>query len=244
MPVESLFYFCSAMLAVAFLYSCVGHAGASGYIAVMALFSISQEASKPTALTLNIIVASITTWQFYRAGHFSWSIFWRFAVLATPFAFLGGYLELPAHVFKILLGGVLLFSAMRFLIPKLEEKEAHLPNSKVAISVGAGLGFLAGLTGTGGGIFLTPLLLMMNWATTKNAAGVSALFILVNSVAGLAGNLASTAYLPPSIWILGLCVVVGGGLGSYFGSSRFDHVVIKRILSVVLLIAGIKLIFS
>jgi len=229
---------------VAFLYSSVGHAGASGYIAVMSLFGLSQQTIKPTALTLNIIVAMIATWQFYRAGHFSWCLFWPFALLAIPFAFMGGYLSLPTKGFKILVGGVLLFSAARFLLPNPQEAESHSPPLGAAIPVGAGLGFLSGLTGTGGGIFLTPLLLIMNWATTKPAAGVSALFILVNSVSGIAGNYASTAYLPPFIWILVLSAVVGGAIGSYCGSSRFDHLLIKRMLSIVLLIAGTKLILT
>jgi len=241
---DQLIFLSAAILVVAFLYSSVGHAGASGYIAVMSLFGLSQQTIKPTALTLNIIVASIATWQFYRAGHFSWRLFWPFALLAIPFAFMGGYLNLPTKAFKILVGCVLLFSAVRFLLPKPKETEAHLPSLGAAIPVGAGLGFLSGLTGTGGGIFLTPLLLFMNWASTKPAAGVSALFILVNSISGLAGNYASTAYLPSFIGVLVLSAVVGGGIGSYYGSSRFDHLLIKRMLAVVLLIAGTKLILT
>jgi uncharacterized protein len=244
MPSDQLLFLSAAILVVAFLYSSVGHAGASGYIAVMSLFGLSQQTIKPTALTLNIIVASIATWQFCRAGHFSWRLFWPFALLAVPFAFLGGYLDLPTKVFKVLVGCVLLFSAARFLLPNAREAEAHSPALGAAIPVGAGLGFLAGLTGTGGGIFLTPLLLFMNWATTKTAAAVSALFILVNSVSGLAGNYASTAYLPSFMWLLVLSAVVGGAIGSYCGSSRFDHLLIKRLLSVVLCIAGAKLILT
>lgn len=244
MPVELLLLLCCGILIVAFLYSSVGHAGASGYIAVMSLVGLSPQVIKPTALTLNIVVALITTLQFYRAGHFNWRLFWPFAVLAIPCAFLGGYLNLPNTAFKILVGIVLLFSALRFLRPTAQEQEAQLPAVGIALPVGAGLGFLAGLTGTGGGIFLTPLLLWKKWAIIKQAAGVSALFILVNSASGLAGNYASTAYLPNFAWILAVCAVFGGALGSYCGSRRFDHQLIKRLLALVLLIAGTKLILT
>lgn len=244
MDPDQVIYLSGAILVVAFLYSSVGHAGASGYIAVMSLFSLSPQVIKPTALTLNILVASIATWQFYRANHFSWRLFWPFALLAVPCAFVGGYMNLPTHAFKVLVGCVLLFSATRFLLPKRQEQETSLPSLRVAIPIGAGLGFLSGLTGTGGGIFLTPLLLLMKWATTKPTAGVSALFILVNSVSGLAGNYASTAFLPSFAWVLAIVAVIGGTIGSYYGSSRFDHVIIKRMLSMVLLIAGAKLILT
>ena len=244
MSTELLILLCCGCLVVAFLYSSVGHAGASGYIAVMTLVGLSPQMIKPTALTLNIIVALIATFQFYRAGHFNWRLFWPFTLPAIPCAFLGGYLKLPSTAFEMLVGIVLLFSAFRFLRPNAQEAEVHLPAVAIALPVGASLGFLAGLTGTGGGIFLTPLLLWKKWANMKHAAGVSALFILVNSVSGLAGNFSSTAYLPSFVWILAGCVVVGGAFGSYCGSKRFDHLLIKRLLAIVLLIAGTKLILA
>ncbi|MEY3894569.1 MAG: hypothetical protein RLZZ214_88 [Verrucomicrobiota bacterium] len=233
-----------AILIVAFLYSCVGHAGASGYIAVMTLFSLAPAEIKPTALVLNILVASVGTWQFWRAGYFSWSLFWPFALLAMPMAFVGGYLNLPTHVFKVLVGVVLLFSAARFFWRPADDSVAREPSRPVAISLGAGLGLLSGLTGTGGGIFLTPLLLVMRWAKTKNAAAVSALFILVNSASGLLGNLSSTRRFPVFAIALALAAIIGGTAGSYYGSRRFDHARIKRLLAVVLLIAGLKLILT
>ena len=233
-----------AILVVGFLYSSVGHAGASGYIAIMSLFSLDPSFIKPTALLLNIVVASITAWQFYRAGYFSWSLLWPFALLAIPFAFLGGYINLPAHYFKVLVGCVLLFSAYRFLLHPQSDTVTSDPKRGVAMTLGAGLGLLSGLTGTGGGIFLTPLLLFKRWATTKTAAATSALFILVNSSAGLAGNWSSTQHLPSVGLYLVLAAATGGTLGSYFGSQRFNHIVIKRLLSVVLLIAGVKLILT
>jgi uncharacterized membrane protein YfcA len=232
------------VLIVAFLYSCVGHAGASGYIAVMSLFSMAPAAIKPTALVLNILVASLGTYQFWRAGHFSWRLFWPFALLSIPCAFLGGYLNLPTHVFKIIVGIVLLLSAARFLIRPPAEREPHEPSPPVALGVGGILGLLSGLTGTGGGIFLTPVVIFMHWARTKTASAVSALFILVNSISGLLGNFSATKTFPGFALPLALAAVLGGAVGSYLGSQRFPVTTIKRLLAIVLLIAGFKLIFT
>ncbi len=150
MTPEQVSFLAAAILVVAFLYSSVGHAGASGYIAVMSLFSLAPAVIKPTALILNILVACIGTWQFWRAGHFSCRLFWPFALLSIPFAFLGGYINLPTHAFKVLVGVVLLFSAVRFLLRPAPDEVAHEPSRPAAISLGAGLGLLSGLTGTGG----------------------------------------------------------------------------------------------
>jgi uncharacterized protein len=244
MSVEFVTYLSLAVFCIAFLYSSVGHAGASGYIAVMTLFNLAPAEIKPTALALNIIVASIGSWQFWRAGHFSWQLFWPFAILSFPLAYLGGYLNLPAHIFKMMVGIVLLFSAIRFLLPHKIETEAHMPPRPVAIGVGGLLGLLSGLTGTGGGIFLTPILLLMRWATTKNAAAVSAFFILLNSVSGLLGNIAATSSIPSFALPLAGAVVVGGTLGSYLGSNKLEPQTIKRLLALVLIIAGWKLILT
>ncbi len=244
MTPEQLPFLAVGMLLVAFLYSSVGHAGASGYIAVMSLFSLAPAVIKPTALLLNLLVASIGAFQFWRAGHFSWRLFWPFALLSVPLAFVGGYLSLPTHVFRILVGLVLWFSAFRFLFHPSTDEVLHEPSRPAALSIGAGLGLLSGLTGVGGGIFLTPLLLLMRWSRTKTAAAVSALFILVNSASGLLGNFATTRHLPPVAFTLAVAVIIGGTAGSYFGSRRFAHTVIKRLLAIVLLIAGAKLIFT
>lgn len=229
---------------VALLYSSVGHAGASGYIAVMSLLSVPPAVIKPTALTLNILVASIGAWQFWRAGHFSWRLFWPFALLSVPLAFLGGYINLPAHLFKVLVGIILLFSAVRLLLHPPMEQEPENPPRLLAVLYGGGIGLLSGLTGTGGGIFLTPLLLFLHWARAKPAAAVSALFILVNSIAGLLGNIGSTKQAPSFALVLVAAAGFGGFIGSYFGSRRFDPTIIKRFLAVVLLIAGAKLILT
>ena len=244
MTPDQLLILALGVLVVAFLYSAVGHAGASGYIAVMSLLSLSPEVIKPTALTLNILVASIGTWQFWRAGYFSWRLFWPFALLAVPMAFVGGYLNLPAQVFKILVGIILLYSAVRFLMPAPTEREPKEPPRAVALASGGFIGLLAGLTGTGGGIFLTPLLLLAGWARVKNAAAVSALFILCNSIAGLAGNVGSTKQFPAFALVLVAAAAIGGSVGSYLGSRRFDPAVVKKLLAVVLVIAGSKLILT
>ena len=226
------------------LYSSVGHAGASGYIAIMSLLSFAPSVIKPTALTLNILVASIAAWQYFRAGHFSWALFWPFALLAVPCAYIGGGLNLPTHLFKLILGLVLIYSAMRFIIESKQKVQIHSPARIQALTSGAGIGLLSGLTGTGGGIFLTPLLLFMGWADAKRAAAVSALFVLVNSVSGLAGNISATKSLPPFILPLLIAAALGGSLGSYFGSRHIQPSTIKKLLAIVLLIAGLKLIFT
>jgi hypothetical protein len=189
-------------------------------------------------------VASIGTSHFWRAGHFSWRLFWPFAVLAMPMAYIGGYINLPAHTFKMLIGIVLLCSAVFFIVRATNDSVRGQPAILVCVVVGGALGLLAGLTGTGGGIFLTPLILTMRWARTKEAAAVSALFILVNSAAGLLGNFSATHNFPSFGLILAAVALCGGTLGSYFGSKRFNYVIIRRALAVVLLIAGAKLIFT
>ena len=229
---------------VAFLYSSVGHAGASGYIAVMTLSGFATVLIKPTALVLNVLVACIGTIQFWRAGYFSWSLFWPFALLSVPMAFVGGYLHLPPSIFKPLIGGVLIFSAGRLFFRRGDPAEVSPPRLPTAMGVGAGIGLLSGLTGTGGGIFLTPLLLFRRWAHTRPAAATSAFFILVNSLAGLFGHFSSGQLIPPFAWGLALAAVAGGTLGSYLGSQRFPVRTITVLLATVLVIAGFKLIFS
>lgn len=229
---------------VAFLYSSVGHAGASGYIAVLTLAGFAATEIKPTALILNIMVASIGAFQFWRAGHFSWRLFWPFALLAVPAAFLGGYLHLPAALFNPLVGSVLLFSAWRLFQRRREPDVVTPPALPIALGTGAGIGFLSGLTGTGGGIFLTPLLLLCRWSTVRTAAAVSALFILFNSTAGLVGYLSSGRPVPSFAWVIALAAITGGTLGSHLGSTRFPVRTISLLLSAVLVIAGGKLILT
>jgi uncharacterized membrane protein YfcA len=244
MSAEFVLWLGAAIFVIAMLYSSVGHAGASGYIAVMSLAGLAPEVIKPTALALNILVASIACWHFLRAGHFAWRTFWPFAVLAVPLAFVGGHIALPAQAFKLLLGVVLLVAAARFVMRSREDPPGSDPPVVPALAVGGVIGLLSGLTGTGGGIFLTPLLLQLRWAQAKRAAAVSALFILLNSVAGLAGNVVSTRQLPAYTVPLLVAAGVGGFIGSYLGSRHYPPTVIKRFLAAVLLIAGLKLIFA
>lgn len=226
---------------VAFLYSSVGHAGASGYIAVLTLAGFAATTVKPVALVLNVAVAIVGTIQFARAGHFSWPLFWPFALLSVPAAALGGYLPLPAHALKPLLGAVLLFSAARLFFRQGDPAEAHPPARGTALATGAGIGLLSGLTGTGGGIFLTPAMLLLGWAKAKQAAAVSAPFILVNSIAGLAGHLGGGRPVPAFAWWLAAVATLAGLLGSHLGSRRIPARGIQILLATVLVIAGGKL---
>ncbi len=233
------------ILAAALLYASVGQAGASGYLAVMAIFAVAPEVMKPTALVLNILVATIVFIQFYRAGSFSWAIFWPFAIASIPFSFVGGGITLPGTIYKPIVGVVLLFAAFRlFRADSSTTTEIKSIPLWAAMLSGLGLGLLSGLTGTGGGIFLSPLLLFMGWAETRQTAGISAAFILVNSIAGLLGHLSSVAYLPATIPIWAAAAVVGGFLGSEFGSKRLGSITLRRLLAVVLIIAGIKIILT
>jgi len=235
---------CLAIALIAFLYSSVGHAGASGYIATMTLFGLTTTVIRPTALVLNILVAIIGSFQFWRAGHFSWKLFWPFAFLSIPAAYFGGYLQPSAGILRILIGAVLLFSAARLFFRKKDPDQTNPPSKPVAIGVGAGLGFLSGLTGTGGGIFLTPLLLFCKWAVIRQAAAVSALFILVNSIGGLVGYFTAKHSIPTLGIYLAVPAIVGGATGSYLGSRRLPPRGIAIFLAIVLTIAGIKLILT
>lgn len=230
----------------ALLYASVGHGGGSAYLAVMALAGVSPQAMRPTALLLNVLVAGIGTAQFARAGHFSARLFWPFAAGSIPLAFLGGMIAVPGVIYRQLLGGVLLFAAARLAF---RVRATAAPGRRpmpiaLAIPVGAALGLLAGLTGVGGGIFLSPLLLIGRWAEPKTTAAVSAAFILVNSIAGLLGRLPSIGHLPPALPAWAAAVVVGGVLGSGAGSRRLASLTLRRLLAVVLVVAGVKLLLA
>ena len=225
------------------LYSSVGHAGASAYIALMALFSMPAAAMRPTALVLNIVVASLTSWRYVSAGQFRFASLWPFLAGAVPMAFVGGAIQLPGHTYRQLVGVILLISALRFLWPQGQgtERVSRDPPVLTGILCGAGIGFLAGLTGTGGGIFLSPLLIFMAWATVREVSGVAAVFILCNSIAGLAGNLSVVRSLPAELPMFIGAVIAGGLLGASIG-IRLPPQTILKALGVVLIIAGLKLI--
>lgn len=244
MPVDQILLLATAIGIVAFLYSSVGHAGASGYTAVLTLFGFLAPTIKPTSLVLNILVASIGTYQFCRAGHFSWKLFWPFAALSIPASFLGGVLQIPAAIIHPLIGTVLLFSAVRLFLNPSDPAEVTPPGRLTAFGVGAGIGLLSGLTGTGGGVFLTPLVLLCRWAKARNAAAVSVVFILVNSIAGLVGHVSQGRPVPLFAWWLAVAAVVGGTLGSHLGSRQFPPRTIRVLLASTLVIAGIKLVLT
>jgi hypothetical protein len=232
-------------LVAALLYGSVGHAGASAYLASMALVGVAPEVMKPTALVLNILVAGIVTIRFARAGYVRPLALFPFLAGSVPAAFIGGGLALPATLYRPLVGAVLLVAAARFGWTASNAGADFPPRApwQGAVTSGAGIGLLAGLTGTGGGIFLTPLLLAAGWAGTRFAAGTSAAFILANSISGLAGNLASVGSLPPAIPLWLGAAAVGGAIGSQLGSRRMPAPWIRRALAAVLLVAGLKLIF-
>ncbi|HET7671792.1 MAG TPA: sulfite exporter TauE/SafE family protein [Burkholderiales bacterium] len=236
----------AGMLVAAFAYASVGHGGASAYIAAMALAGIAPLDMRPIALVLNVLVSAIATYKFARAGHFSWRLFWPFAAVSVPMAFVGGAITLPGQAYTILVGIVLLYAAWqlwRSARAGEEMRTVRQPPVGIAMAVGAVLGLLAGLTGVGGGIFLSPLLLMLGWAGTKQTSAISAPFILVNSIAGLvAGFAVKSASLPSYIWVLGAAVIAGGWLGAEYGSRRFANPIVRRMLAAVLALAGAKMI--
>ena len=246
------------IFAIAGLYAAVGHGGSSGYQAAMALLGTETALMKPIALTLNILVSGIASWRFLRAGYFSWRVFLPFALSSVPMAFVGGQITLPAQYFKPLLGAVLLFAAYRLMIP-VKARHSEVPDAAStnniadlpaepqpphwlsALAIGAALGLLSGLVGVGGGIFLSPLLVFMNWAELRQISGISAVFILVNSTAGLAAKPASLALLPPALALYALAAVAGGWLGAGYGKQHLTNTAIRRVLAAAVLIAGAKL---
>jgi hypothetical protein len=245
MPVSETLIIAILFFVGAALYASVGHGGASSYLAVMGLFSLAPDVMKPTALALNILVASVATFKFYRAGLFSWRIFWPFAAASVPAAFVGGAVMLPTRWYKIVVGVVLLYAAVWMFRSALRpiSKETHSPPLWAAVLAGLAIGFLSGLTGVGGGIFLSPLLLSMGWAETRATSGVAAPFILVNSIAGLLGHIASVSQLPPNVPVWGAAALIGGWIGASYGSKRAPVPVLRQLLSLVLVVASVKLIF-
>lgn len=233
----------AAVLVLALLYSCVGHAGASGYIAAMSLAGVAVPEIRPAALGLNLGVAAVGIWHFTRGGHLRGHLAWPFLVPALPAAWCGARIELSTDLVSLVLGGVLLLSALRFLLPAPRAAGApRRPGLRASLPLGAGLGFLAGLTGTGGGIFLTPLLLMAGWATPKTAAAASIVFIAGNSLAGLAGFAAGPDPLPWHLASLVPFAIAGGFAGSRLGSYHLGPAAIRRLLAAVLLVASAKLV--
>jgi uncharacterized membrane protein YfcA len=233
----------TCMFLGAALYSSVGHAGASAYIAFMALFSVAPAVMRPTALTLNILVASFASIRYARAGLFRWRIVWPFMLGALPFAFIGGGIELPGHYYRPIVGVVLIIAGVRLLWLRQLSESRVLRDPPIAIGIllGTVIGFLSGLTGTGGGIFLSPIIIFLGWSDLRIASGVAAVFIFGNSVAGLLGNLAMVRSLPVELPVYVAAVMLGALVGTAFG-TKFATTYVQRALGLVLVIAGLKLI--
>lgn len=240
--IQHIWLFLITLPLVAFLYASVGHGGASGYLALMALFSFAPETMKPTALLLNLFVAGIAFYHYYKAGHFNKKLFLSFAIASIPLAFIGGMIEIDASVYKKILSVLLIFAILKML--NVFGKESNtIINVKVwqGLVVGGVIGFFSGLIGIGGGIILTPIILLLHWGKMKEAAAVSALFIWVNSAAGLIGQVTSGVQISSQAFVLVAIALVGGFLGSYYGSRKFNNKSLRYLLAFVLTIASIKL---
>jgi uncharacterized membrane protein YfcA len=224
------------------LYASVGHGGASGYLAVMALFSMHPEALKPTALMLNIVVAGVGTYLYCSAGQFSWRVFWPFVITSIPMSFLGGTISLPPEYYRPLLGLVLFYAAWRlFVRRKHDDYEAKAPGLPLAMTIGGVLGFASGIIGVGGGIFLSPLMILLRWAKVREVSGIAALFIFVNSISGLFGHLSNLQYVPPFAPFLVLMALVGGTIGALCGSRHLPAATILKAMSFMMILAGGKM---
>jgi len=239
---ELLPFLAVCIFIVAMMYASVGHGGASGYLAVMALFSLHPEALKPTALLLNIVVAGVGTYLYCSAGQFSWRVFWPFVITSIPASFFGGYFHLPPQLYRPALGLVLLFAAWRLFVRRDRADYApQPPRLAIAMLVGAVLGFASGLIGVGGGIFLSPLMVLLGWARVREVSGIAALFILVNSISGLLGHLSSLQHVPEFAPLLAGMALVGGTVGALCGSRHLPVATILKAMSFMLVLAGGKM---
>jgi uncharacterized membrane protein YfcA len=236
-----------AFFVVATLYTTVGHAGASGYLAIMAIAGLSPEVMRPTALALNILVATITVYRFRRARYFAWHGLWPFLLGSVPLAAFGGALRLAAGTYYLMVGSVLAASAA-LLVWRVfgsgfrRDDQGLSINKVIAVPLGALIGLLSGLTGTGGGIFLSPIMLMLGWAGPKTAAGIAAPFFLVNSVAALVAGSLTAGTLPAEIGWFAAAAVAGACAGTWLGLSKLSQRGLIITLAVVMLIAAGKLI--
>jgi hypothetical protein len=242
-PMHILFIF--LLFAVAFLYSSVGHGGASGYLALMALFGIAPASMKSSALIMNICVSLISFYHYHRSGHFKWKLFLPFALASVPASFLGALVTVDAGLYKRILGALLLFPVLRLLgVFGKENDEIKNINLIAALILGASIGFLSGIIGIGGGIILSPVILLFHWANMKETAAISALFIFVNSISALAGLFSKGIHIDSSVWLWLVASLSGGFCGAYFGSRKIKNPVLKKILASVLLLASFKLLIT
>jgi len=242
MSTEIWLLFSIVLIGIAFLYASVGHGGASGYLALMAMFSFPVSYIKPTALILNVFVSGVSFWFFKKHNHFKWSLFYPFALASIPAAFLGGYVTIEPKWYKIILAVFLLIAIARILLVSEKPKEKTIPfKIYLGLIIGFVIGLFSGMIGIGGGIILSPILILLGWANMKVAAAISALFILVNSISGIAGYALNNPIDASSFYIVPIALI-GGVFGAIYGSSKLSNTVLKYILGVVLLTASIKLI--
>lgn len=242
---ESFLLFYVLLFVVAFLYASVGHGGASGYLALMAIFAVSPTVMKPTALLLNLFVSSTSFIQFHRGGHFKWRIFWPFSLASIPLSFVGGMMTVDSAIYKKILGILLLVPVIRFIFFKNTSlKDLRPSNIPLSLLAGGIIGLLSGMIGIGGGIILSPILLLLKWTDQKQTAAISASFIFVNSVAGLGGQLIM-GFEFNSYMLAYVSIAFAGGIcGAYFGALKFGQDILKNILAVVLAVAAYKLLFT
>lgn len=239
---EFSWLFLSAIAVAAVLYSSVGHGGASGYLAVMALYGLDPSIMKPAALTMNVFVTALVLVRLSRAGHFNWRLFTPFIITSIPLAFVGGSVTLDSSVYKIIVGLALIVAMWRLLVVVEDTDRIKLPSLWVALPVGGIIGFVSGLTGVGGGIFLNPLIVLFNWSNIRGSAAVVAAFVLVNSVAGVAGYATTAEQWPQGIPVLVAAAFAGAIIGSELCVRRLAPDQLRKMLAVVLAIAGIKMI--
>lgn len=230
---------------VAFLYAAVGHGGASGYLALMALYGVAPEEMKPTALVLNLFVSLTSFIQYYRGGYFSKKLFIPIAAASIPLAFIGGMITVEENIYKRILGILLLFPVIRFFFFKnVDDSELKSHNTVIAVITGGVVGLLSGMIGIGGGIILSPILLLLHWTNQKQTAAISAAFIFVNSIAGLGGMITQGISFTSNMMMFIIVAFTGGLLGAYLGSKKFNQNVLKYVLATVLLMASYKLLFT
>jgi len=248
MEYSFIFLICCLFFLVAFLYSTVGHGGASGYLAVLSLFAFPTDERASTALLLNIIVAGIAFYYYYRSGFFSTKLTIPFLITSVPLAFIGGMIHVPKQIYGLLLTIALIAAALRLIIKFESDTDGSLkytlPSLRIALPTGGVLGLISGVVGVGGGIFLSPIILLLKWADPKFTAATSALFIVVNSVAGISGRIIDGRFSTGTLLPFLVAAILGGFIGSMWGSRKFSNITLRRLLGIVLIIAAVKLLIT
>ncbi len=238
-----LFYI--LLFAIAFLYASIGHGGASGYLALMVFFSFAPTTMRSTALILNIFVSLTAFIQYYRGGHFSWKLFWPFALASFHAAIIGGIMVIDSKLYKTILGIFLLIAVIRLIGIKFNNQSTYKKQSlAVSLIIGAIIGLFSGMIGIGGGIILSPIILLLHWGNLKQTAAVSALFILVNSISGIAGIITKGIQVSNNMILMILIAFIGGLIGSYIGAQKAGSTLLKTLLAIVLVMASYKLLFT